>query len=176
MKRCVYCGKEYPDDATVCSLDQQAVTSDGRPLRTPKPPRVDNRAILAARPMAVKLGVGVLAVTTVIHSARAFLAYPALPSHDPHFYSSAVFATVAPLAILYLVFRGKNWARWLVVCLLVLGTILPIPLHYRMNLSSYVWTVIDYVAAAALFERSSSEWFKTLKIAVKQSAPVAEIK
>jgi hypothetical protein len=26
MKRCTYCGKEYPDEAAVCSIDQQSLT------------------------------------------------------------------------------------------------------------------------------------------------------
>lgn len=28
MKRCVYCGKEYPDDVSVCLIDEQAVEDD----------------------------------------------------------------------------------------------------------------------------------------------------
>lgn len=37
MNRCTYCGKEYPDDTTVCSIDGQAV--EGGILRSSaKPP------------------------------------------------------------------------------------------------------------------------------------------
>ena len=37
MNRCTYCGKEYPDDITVCSIDGQAV--EGGALRSSaKPP------------------------------------------------------------------------------------------------------------------------------------------
>ncbi|HXS67216.1 MAG TPA: hypothetical protein VN761_00135 [Candidatus Polarisedimenticolia bacterium] len=28
MKKCTYCGQEYPDDATVCAIDQQPLVSD----------------------------------------------------------------------------------------------------------------------------------------------------
>src|ERR1051325_8398964 len=31
MKKCSYCGKEYPDDAQLCSIDGQALTSDDQP-------------------------------------------------------------------------------------------------------------------------------------------------
>src|ERR1700722_7366901 len=37
MKKCDYCGKEYPDDASVCALDQQ-------PLRLVNPPLLDRPA------------------------------------------------------------------------------------------------------------------------------------
>jgi len=28
MKKCTYCGKEYPDDAKVCAIDQEPLASD----------------------------------------------------------------------------------------------------------------------------------------------------
>jgi hypothetical protein len=31
MKKCTYCGKEYPDDATVCVLDEQPLKRVGPP-------------------------------------------------------------------------------------------------------------------------------------------------
>jgi len=31
MKKCTYCGKEYPDEATVCTVDQQTLTIEGSP-------------------------------------------------------------------------------------------------------------------------------------------------
>jgi hypothetical protein len=30
MKKCDYCGKEYPDEATVCAVDQQPLTHGGQ--------------------------------------------------------------------------------------------------------------------------------------------------
>lgn len=36
MKKCNYCGKEYPDDATVCTVDHQPLTGDtGQPKQNP---------------------------------------------------------------------------------------------------------------------------------------------
>lgn len=32
MKKCTYCGKKYPDEATVCPVDQQPLVSDDQPL------------------------------------------------------------------------------------------------------------------------------------------------
>jgi hypothetical protein len=165
MKLCVYCGKEYPDDATECPVDQQPVTSDGRPVPAPKKAAkkhrsdLEIRAHLAARPRTVKFGVGFLALDTVIGVIRGITAYHPDLSSDPEFYFSTIFTFVMPLIILYFIFQGKNWARWLTVSLLVLGTIAPIPLHYRVHLSFYISTLLDFVAAAVLFERSSNEWF-----------------
>ena len=33
MKKCTYCGKEYPDEAEVCAIDQQPLVRDGVSLR-----------------------------------------------------------------------------------------------------------------------------------------------
>ena len=35
MKKCSYCGKEYPDTTTVCPVDQQPVTATGSPATAP---------------------------------------------------------------------------------------------------------------------------------------------
>jgi len=37
MKRCSYCGKEHPDDATVCDRDGEPLVDPAKPL-PPKPP------------------------------------------------------------------------------------------------------------------------------------------
>jgi hypothetical protein len=37
MKKCTYCGKEYPDDATVCPTDGAPVTATGM-IPPPAPP------------------------------------------------------------------------------------------------------------------------------------------
>jgi hypothetical protein len=39
MKKCTYCGKEYPDDATACSVDEQPLTSVC-PRQTKTPPAI----------------------------------------------------------------------------------------------------------------------------------------
>src|SRR5437867_5998115 len=35
MKKCSYCGKEYPDDAQQCSIDAQPLTGDDQPPAAP---------------------------------------------------------------------------------------------------------------------------------------------
>jgi hypothetical protein len=52
MKKCSYCGKEYPDDATICTVDQQPLQEVHPPLRNraaPAPfpaPSVDAQQII----------------------------------------------------------------------------------------------------------------------------------
>lgn len=45
MKQCTYCGKEYPDETTVCELDAKPLVAIGRanaaPPRTVKMTRLD---------------------------------------------------------------------------------------------------------------------------------------
>lgn len=43
MKKCPYCGKEYPDDATVCAIDQEPLQSDTPPAaQTSEDPKPDS--------------------------------------------------------------------------------------------------------------------------------------
>ena len=38
MKKCTYCGKEYPEEASVCAIDQQPLVSDiPTPENAPEP-------------------------------------------------------------------------------------------------------------------------------------------
>jgi hypothetical protein len=43
MKKCPYCGKEYPDDAEVCAVDQSPLTETAPALSPSPPPPPDNR-------------------------------------------------------------------------------------------------------------------------------------
>jgi hypothetical protein len=36
MKQCTYCGKEYPDDATVCEIDRQPLVPFGTKVAEPR--------------------------------------------------------------------------------------------------------------------------------------------
>jgi len=37
MKKCTWCGKEYPEDAVVCAIDQQPLESDAPAPAAPSP-------------------------------------------------------------------------------------------------------------------------------------------
>jgi hypothetical protein len=44
MKKCAYCGREYPDEASVCALDREPLTSDAPPAPTPGLPGAQTEA------------------------------------------------------------------------------------------------------------------------------------
>jgi hypothetical protein len=168
MKSCPYCGKEYPDDATVCLIDQQSLVSDAPAGFSPEQFRIDMRAHLAARPPQVKLAVGLLAASLAVDSLRELLEIAIhrwRPSRYPDFYFRTVFAFVLSWLFLYLIFRGKNWARWVTLCLIVLGTVSPFLPRYRVHWEFYFYWVIDVVAVILLFQRPSSQWFTKSKYA-----------
>lgn len=50
MKRCSYCGVEYPDDAAQCSVDQSELLEDS-PARAPSEPPPDAAARFEIAPM-----------------------------------------------------------------------------------------------------------------------------
>lgn len=50
MKKCTYCGKEYPDEATVCTVDQRPL-ADANPAAAPAPKRAaEARSGLPVKP------------------------------------------------------------------------------------------------------------------------------
>ena len=49
MKKCPYCGKEYPDNATVCAIDREPLESDGSvPTPAPAPELVAEEPVEAS--------------------------------------------------------------------------------------------------------------------------------
>jgi len=46
MKKCSYCGKEYPDDATICIVDQQPLQEVHPPLLNRPAPSADTQRII----------------------------------------------------------------------------------------------------------------------------------
>ena len=170
MKRCTYCGKEYPDEVAVCPLDQYPVTQHGNEIALPKKLRPDNREHLALRPSSVKFAVSLLTFSQVLDLALLIYRYQSHGDRTHDFYPLVTFTFGAVAVILYWVFRGKNWARWVVLCGIALGILLGPsmrigPAHWR----TYLFTCIDIVAAIALFLPSANEWYKGVK---KVSPPV----
>lgn len=188
MKRCSYCGRENPDDATVCIVDGKpfepdapvtvAKASRSKPPR-PKPSREEVLAHLSARPWEVKFAVGLLAldmafeiISEIIHwwPYRRYL-----NSHHPD--SICLFIVFVCLygiywCLFYRIYHGKNRARWLMGCYFVLANI-SIPFMYRGSLrwDFYLHAVIEFLAIVALFQPSPNNWFKARKKIWNQPAP-----
>lgn len=64
MKRCTYCGKKYPDDAAICTVDQEPLESV-----QPTPPKVTDTQFMTPQKVAQgKLSLGSFIKLTVIAS------------------------------------------------------------------------------------------------------------
>jgi hypothetical protein len=176
MKQCSYCGKEYPDDATVCPMDRQPLVSDVEPSPSPERLVIDMQAHFAARPLQVKVAAGLLGEGLAFDTIKALLriaVHHPSPSLYPAFYFNIAVTYVVTWILLYFVFRGKNWARWLVLCSIVLGILSPLFPHYRVNLGFYLYSLLDIVAVFLLFQRPSGEWFTKSKYLSENSQPAS---
>jgi hypothetical protein len=54
MKKCTYCGQEYPDNATVCAIDRQPLAPLGQSAPTPDQPKASVTPAVKP-PMMVRL-------------------------------------------------------------------------------------------------------------------------
>jgi hypothetical protein len=165
MKKCPYCGKEYPDDTMVCPTDRQPLASDAAPSPPAKRFPIDMRAHFATRPREVKVAVGLLGAGLALDTIMVLLGIAVYhpPSRNPDFYFTTAFNFVAAWLLLYFVFRGKNWARWLTLCLIVLGIVWPFPPHHRLTLRFYLYSLIDIAAIVLLFQRPTGKWYTKSK-------------
>lgn len=170
MKKCPYCGKENPDDATVCALDQQPL--DPVP-KAPAPRKLSSeeiRAHLATRPLAVKFAVGLLAFGAGLDLIRIIIKYHSYFSRHINFSFSMIWTNCFVTLLLYCVFCGKNWARWVLVGILLLSMV-PFSSVHQLHWESYFYLAINAAAITALFKRASNEWFTKLKKVRMQLLP-----
>jgi hypothetical protein len=80
-------------------------------------------------------------------------------------YGSEIVMLLLPL---WFIFRGKNWARWLLVALAFAGFCFRLPQLIGQFHEHSVWWIVTYrlytmieaVALVALFLPSSSRWFR----------------
>lgn len=114
-----------------------------------------------SRPLAVKISVCLLAVSGGTDLVRQIAWYRAHPSGDPGFYFSLVLVIVFLSVLLFFLFRGHNWARWLVVIDIVLGVILSLVVRHghQQVVWYFAFTLINTVAVLALFLPPSNQWF-----------------
>jgi len=179
MNRCTYCGKLFPDDVTVCPIDRNSVTADGKPAPVQRDPgtkarrKLEMRAHLAARPISVKIGVGLLALGVLIDTVWRIVINGLHPPHDPGFYFLFIWTLGFVSLVLYFAFQGKNWARWLILLSTILGTIDAFHPHHRISSVFNFYVVIDFIAIIALFLRASNEWFARTRIISQTSTPAA---
>jgi hypothetical protein len=120
--------------------------------------------VLNPRPEQVKYAAILLATSTGL--AIVNLAFRAHSDNPLTYVVLAAIASV-PLLFAWLIFRGKNWARWVFVVLTVLNLLFIPSSIRRLHASSafQVWfycfqTLLQVIIAVLLCLPSSNEWFK----------------
>ena len=172
MKTCPYCGKENPDDATLCAIDGQSLDPDLPSTEPPvsRPPRAKRVVDLSARPLAVKFGLSLLALEQVVGFVMGITSYELhFHGYSKFWYNSFWYETIFSFSfealLLFFAYRGKNWARWVILSVLIFGAVSilwgpKVALHWDF----YFFSLIEVVALAALFEPSANKWYKGSKI------------
>jgi hypothetical protein len=114
-----------------------------------------------SRPLAVKIAVGFLAASGGTDLVLRTIWHHSHHSDDSDFYVSLAVVFIILSLLLYFLFRGHNWARWVVLSTLVVGTILSLVPHFQRHSGLYfLYLLMNTVAIVALFRRPSGQWFR----------------
>lgn len=161
MKRCSYCGAEYPDDSVMCTLDQTPLeSSNPAPVPVRAEPEIPEE--IPPLPKPVTIAIGCLAVSIVVSLLQTFV--------GRYFRQSFAYEIGGFFIILFLVFwlhGRKNWARWVIAgfTFLWLTTLVfrfrpleeqTIPGVILFAVQLILWTVAPFM----LFTRGANEWFR----------------
>ena len=133
-----------------------------------------------SRPLVVTLAVIFLAIVCAIGLTRQILG---ARSYD--FRVHVEFATTFLLeaVVCWFIFRGKNWARWALVAVFVLGAGLTLPRFIaRVQHISPLRTgnflvgmIADLIVLFALFHPSSSRWFGRQPCTAPNGGPATQV-
>ncbi|MFP4402973.1 MAG: hypothetical protein ACOC3X_00320 [Nanoarchaeota archaeon] len=133
------------------------------------------------RPNKVSIAVKLLWITIVVGIIRSIIELPNTLEVliEQGFYFGlaigfVIFTAFISLAIIsffiYMIGKGKNWARIIFLVLFIIGipfSILPLVQSLMANPISGIiaigQTILQIVALVLLFQKSSSDWFKLMK-------------
>jgi len=130
---------------------------------------MDSATHRGSRPKAVSVAVYLLALGTTIGFAWAF-ADANFGEIRPITYLLLSPIIAIPYVVIWFIFRGKNWARWLF--LVVFGLALcSLAASFQQLLTLPILDIVVYsarmlagfIAAVILVEPSSSKWFRASK-------------
>jgi hypothetical protein len=127
MKKCTYCGKVYPDEASLCAIDHQPLleivsnSSDSSSINAK--PVITDEAIQGRRILAVLLGLWLLLSLIFIGQFGSGL-----------FWVHCVRLLIAA-GLSYAIWIGQAWARWLTVCLCAVAIAFSIYLRVAYSIS-----------------------------------------
>jgi hypothetical protein len=86
---------------------------------------------------------------------------------DPRAYVGFMLIVGVPLLFVWLIYQGKNWARWVFLVMFALGLLFSLrsfhlpKAHTTVTLVLFcIHSVLQLVAAIALLLRPSNDWFR----------------
>jgi hypothetical protein len=126
---------------------------------------MNTTATKGSRPLAVQIALLLLLVLTSTSLVRSALR---ADWNSPFIYIKYAIDLIMLGVPLWFVFRGKNWARWLLVAYGIGGfcvSLARVIQHLNADASSWLsaWTLLNVIAVAALvalFLPSASQWFR----------------
>ena len=157
MKSCGYCGRENQDDATHCiECGTLEFVGPLLPLASSqqKVEPVDEVLDQSPRPSAVKLAIVLLVIGCATDLVLTTVRYH---STYPHFYFLLAWTFTVEAVLLWFLYLGRNWTRWVALFAVVLSVI---PHVQRHSVAYFIYLLVDVIALIALFRRSSSQWFR----------------
>jgi hypothetical protein len=125
---------------------------------------MNNSSTVSLRPVPVKIAAGLLVACTMF--AQIFIA-SRVHFDGPLKYVLMAIMTSIPLLMAWLLYTGRNWARWTFVAVVVWTLFLsPGIVHRQQTHSTFqaafycFQTLIQVICAALLCLPSSNRWFK----------------
>ena len=125
---------------------------------------MDSATHTRSRPPAVTLAVILLTVGMTAGVLRGVIG---VHFSKPVLWLLLAAVAVVPYLVIWFIFRGKNWARWVFLIMFVLA-ICSLSVSPQRLLAQSAFDIILYcgrlllglIAAGALFSPSSTEWFR----------------
>ena len=111
--------------------------------------------------MEVKIAVGLLAASCGIDLVVKTIWYHSHHSDNPVFYISLAVVFAILSLLLYFTFRGRNWGRWVLLVMFIVGLILSLVPHFQRHSGLFfIYLFMNTVATVALFRSASNQWFR----------------
>lgn len=131
MKKCTWCGKEYPDTETLCPVDRQPLQLVGSvgTKESPEPPAADQSGRPAAITIICCLGFmsGLFALAIVVSFGKEIRAV------NPLYQPIMALNALAVIASMIGLFKMRRWGLYTYTGLCVMGLILKLAMGGRWN-------------------------------------------